>query len=197
MTRDDITIWTIIPSSLHCRHASRMKGRAPAHLWCTQDRSIRGRVLAWCLGDQSDSHIFSSAKSCAVLVTLRYLTHLVIFPSVHISSARMYVYRMHQASKMARQLVWFELCCVEILVWCEFVVLNFLSDTSCRPTVGINMKGLFLQEPLTAKQPRKFDKTPCRSLRADADFNLKTCRKRKSPQYKLKEETVLYLWIHL
>ncbi len=59
------------------------------------------------------------AKSCAILVALWYLTHLVIFPSVHISSARMYVCSMYQVSKMAWWLVWFELCCVKILVWCE------------------------------------------------------------------------------
>ncbi len=34
------------------------------------------------------------AKSCAILVELRNLTHLVIFPSVHISSAHMYVCSM-------------------------------------------------------------------------------------------------------
>ncbi len=59
------------------------------------------------------------AQSCAVLVALRYLAHLVIFPSVHISSACVYVCSMYQASKMAWRLVWFELCCVNILVWCE------------------------------------------------------------------------------
>ncbi len=60
------------------------------------------------------------AKSCANLVALRYLTHLVIFPSVHMRSTCMYVRSMYQASKMAWwRLVWFELCCVKILVWCE------------------------------------------------------------------------------
>ncbi len=65
------------------------------------------------------SPISLSAQSCAVLVAIWYLTHPVIFPSVHISSACMYICSMYQASKMAQQLVWFELCCVEILVWCE------------------------------------------------------------------------------
>jgi hypothetical protein len=76
-------------------------------------------------------------------------------------------------------------------------VLNFLFDTSCRPNVGINMKGLFSQEPPYRKQPRKFDKTQYDPLRANANFDLKTCHKRQSPWYKLKEETVLYLLIHL
>jgi hypothetical protein len=57
-----------------------------------------------------------STKSRAILVALRYLTHLVIFPSVHISSACMYVCNVYRANKMAWQLVLFELCCVKILV---------------------------------------------------------------------------------
>ncbi len=61
-------------------------------------------------------HISLLAKSCAVLVALRYLTHLVIFPFVYISSTHMYICRVYQASKMAQRLVSFELCCVKILV---------------------------------------------------------------------------------
>jgi hypothetical protein len=49
-------------------------------------------------------YISLSAKSCAFLVALGYLTHLVIFLSVHVGSACMYLYRMYQASKMARRL---------------------------------------------------------------------------------------------
>jgi hypothetical protein len=50
-------------------------------------------------------HISLLAKSCAVLVALWYLTHIVIFPSIQISSARNYVCSLYQASKIAWQLV--------------------------------------------------------------------------------------------
>jgi hypothetical protein len=93
---------------------------------------------------------------------------------------------------MAWRLVWFDLSCVVSKSWFDVrcVVLNFLSDTSCGPTVGVNMNGLFYRSHCTSKQPRK-------PLCADANFNLKTCHKRQSPQYKLKEETVFYLLIYL
>ena len=29
MTRSDVTTWAIVPSSLHCRHASQVKGQPP------------------------------------------------------------------------------------------------------------------------------------------------------------------------
>ncbi len=101
------------------------------------------------------SPISLSAQSCAILVALWYLTQLVIFPFININLLICaYVVCTRQAKWLGG---WFDLSCVVLKSWFDVrcVVLNFLSDTSCRPTVGINMNGLFLQEPPYRKTTKK------------------------------------------
>ncbi len=95
---------------------------------------------------------------------------------------------------------WFDLSCVVSKSWFDMrcAVLNFLSDTSCRPTVWINMNGLFLQEPPYRKTTLKVWQNTIRTSARWCKFRLEVvCHKRQSTHYKLKEETVLYLLIHL